>query len=925
MLKHYLIRLIPLFLFQAIAIGAMSQTVISGKINDATSGDPLPGVNIIVKGKVIGTTSNGQGEFSLKVNDSPPMTLSFSFIGFKTQDVEVKEANTTGLEVSLEESTILTEEVIVRGSYVEESIMKSPITVEKVDILGIRQNSAPDFYESVGNLKGVSMNAGSINFQSMNTRGFATIANTRFVQLIDGMDASAPILNFPTGNLVGIGELDAESMELIPGSSSALWGPNAFNGILMLNSKSPFEYQGLSAQVKVGITTSDAQGESYPLSSYGIRYAKAFNNRFAFKINFYYNQATDWKGNDYKTHRFDPANPIDQRPRQDFDGLNLYGDETAINVPNFSPFTRTGFKEEDLIDDYNANSLKGDIGLNYRITDNLELIYTYRYGGGNTVYQGAEKYAIRDFNQQFHKLELKSKNFWVRGYASLTDAGNSYNMSALGAYMNETYSPSATQWVPNYLQAMLGVVPGVSPGNPDAARAWADNGYFNAIGQPENGRPQPGTAAFNTLAETVRNNYFQRTPPGAKFTDDSRMYHVQFNYNLSDMLKFMELNIGGNVRRYDLFTDATILNEDPGPNSVDANFAVKSKRITIDEVGIYAQAAKQISKLKLTGSLRFDKNQNFDALLTPRLSAVFSINENSHFRASFQTGFRNPDIQQQYIYFPSGNGILVGSTEENASRYGIHNGGSWTLQSFQEFRAAGGSINPKTGDVSGPTQILKDAPLSYIKPERLQSIEVGFKGVIFSKVMVDANVFYNTYTNLIGDLLVVNKEVTFHHGDTVVAGTSWSPYVNSNAKVTSLGAGLGIGYNFYKSFNLIGNYAFQQYDADETGGFIAGFNTPKNKITVGVNSRKISNSLPIGFSVNYRWQESFVWNSSFGDWTVPEYGVLDANVSYKASKIKTIFKIGGTNLFGGDYRPNYGSSFVGQQYYVSLTFDQFLN
>jgi outer membrane receptor protein involved in Fe transport len=905
------------------ATGAFAQTTVSGKVTDSGTGEPIPGVNITVKGKVIGTITNGEGVFNLKVNDSPPLTLIFSYVGYNSQESVVNEATTASLEIKLEENVgQLTEIIITSNPTGDVDYMKSNVTVEKVGILAIQQNSSPDMYEAIGNLKGVTMNAGSINFQSMNSRGFATIANTRFMQLIDGMDASAPILNFPTGNLVGIGELDMESMELTPGASSALWGPNAFNGVLMLNSKSPFEYQGLSFQVKAGYTTSDAQGgNAYPLANYGFRYAKAFNNRFAFKFNIYYNQATDWKGNDVTTHRGDPQNPYDQSGRPDFDGLNLYGDETVINVAGFAPITRTGFREEDMIDNYNANSTKGDVALHYRITDNLEAIYSYRYGGGNTVYQGSEKYAIRGFNQQFHKVELKSKNFWVRGYATLTDAGKSYNMSALGAFANEAYSPSATQWVPDFLNAFNGYTapgysdPNYSPGDYAAARRYADRN-----------RPDPNSTYFNQLMRTVREfNYFQRTPPGARFIDDSRIYHAQFNYNLSDMIKVIELNIGGNFRRYSLYTDGTILNEDPGPTVPDPSFELVPSRINVDEYGIYAQAAREISKFKVTASIRYDKNQNFDALLTPRVSVVYTLNETSNIRLSYQTGFRNPDIQSQYIYFPSGNGILLGSTEENAARYGIHNGNAWTKASFTEFRSKGGSINAVDGTVlTGDASLLQVANISYIKPERLQSIEVGYKGLLMKKIMLDLNVFYNIYEDLIGDQLVTSMHETVHHGVVVPAGTPWSPYVNSPETVTSLGAGLGVNYNFYKGFSFIGNYSFQQYTADEEGGFIAGFNTPNNKVTVGVNTRKISNSIPFGFAVNYRWQESFLWNSGFGDWTVPEYGVVDANLSYRASKMKTIFKIGGTNLFGGDYRPNYGSSFVGQQYYVSLTFDQFL-
>lgn len=374
----------------------------------------------------------------------------------------------------------------------------------------------------------------------------------------------------------------------------------------------------------------------------------------------------------------------------------------------------------------------------------------------------------------------------------------------------------------------------------------------------------------------------------------------------------MELNVGGNFRRYSLFTDGTILDEDPTASSpADIN----PKRITIDEYGMYAQAGKQIGILKLQGSMRYDKNQNFDGLFTPRISAVLSITDNSNIRVSYQTGFRNPDIQTQYIYFPSGSGILLGSTKANAERYGIHNGGSWTQASYEAYRAGG----------STDQSLLVEANIKYVKPEQLQSFEIGYKGLIFKKILIDYNLFYNTYTNFMGDQKVYSKNATTHQGQTIAAGTLWDPYVNAPEKVKSLGTGVSVTYNFFKNYTLTGNYSYQQYSApEEVGGFNARFNMPKNKYTVSVGTRKISNKVPIGFNLNYRWQQTFQWSSSYGNWEVPEYGVLDANISYKVSKIRTMFKLGGTNLGGGDYRPNYGSSFVGQQYYLSITFDQFL-
>ncbi|MBK7652830.1 MAG: TonB-dependent receptor, partial [Flammeovirgaceae bacterium] len=112
------------------------------------------------------------------------------------------------------------------------------------------------------------------------------------------------------------------------------------------------------------------------------------------------------------------------------------------------------------------------------------------------------------------------------------------------------------------------------------------------------------------------------------------------------------------------FSSGTIFNEAP-------DAGVNFQRIKINEFGGYAQIAKTFAEsLKLTGSIRYDKNENFDGQVTPRLSAVYTFSQNHNLRASFQTGFRNPDTQAQFIYFPSSSGTLLGSTEANAARYG---------------------------------------------------------------------------------------------------------------------------------------------------------------------------------------------------------------------------------------------------------------
>ena len=495
-----------------------------------------------------------------------------------------------------------------------------------------------------------------------------------------------------------------------------------------------------------------------------------------------------------------------------------------------------------------------------------------------------------------------------------TDAGKSYNLGGLGFVANEAFVPSAT-WAQDYTLAMQGYIPTAAAGNQNAARTYADRNI-----------PLPGTQAFNDVMNSVRANYFQKptsTLPygGAAFTDDSKMYHAEFNYNFVNEIKFAEVQVGANYRQFDLFSNGTIFNEDP-------NGTGTFSRIKINQHGEYIQVAKSLADvLKLTASVRYDKADNFEGRITPRFSAVVTLNENHNIRGSFQTGFRNPDSQAQYIYFPSSGGTIVGGTADNASRYGIYNGGagSYTKSSFDAFKTSGGSINGTTGALTGGNQsVLVTADVNYVKPERLSSFEIGYKGLFGDgKMLLDVNAYWTTYNDFQGNLLVVSKAATTHQAKPVAAGTAFAAYTNIAQTYYSNGIGVGLSYNLPRNFALTGNYSYATFTGNDTPDFVAGFNTPKNKYGIGVSNRKLAKNL--GMNINFRYQDAFQWQSSYGNWMVPAFGVVDAQVNYKLQSYKTMIKIGGTNIGGGDYRTNFGAPYVGQTYYISLVFDQFLN
>ncbi len=582
-----------------------------------------------------------------------------------------------------------------------------------------------------------------------------------------------------------------------------------------------------------------------------------------------------------------------------------------------SQLRRTGIAEERLLDNNKAQSIKGDIGVYFRPfkDKSYEFSYNYRIGYGNSVYQGSERYALRSFTQQFHKVEIKGKDFFIRSYISQTHDGNSFNNTALGSYVNETVSPSGSRWVPTFYGALLPqLLPAIlSPTSSVASILSNPQLYYTMTDSARSVADRP----WNTLTpeekqaviEKVRTGLFQRG--GAGFIDNSRLFHTEAMLDLSRWTgKWIDIQIGGNHRRYSLSTQGTVFNEDPDGTGV-------YKRINIDEYGAFLQLQRKLFKdrLKIQASIRWDKNQNFKSVFSPRVALVgtFGKDRNHNVRVSYQTGFRNPDSQAQFIYFPT-TSILLGGTKANAERYGIYNGGAWTQASYSAFVASNRT----------DSSLLVDANFGYVKPEQLQVVELGYKTVLFKKLLIDINGYFNIYKDFIGQRSVVNKDTTYHQGKVITPGNSWRPYTNLS-DAYSYGAGIGIGYSLPKNMMIRASYNFMDFklksSKDETITINdLGFNASKHQLTVGISGDRVWKGL--GFAVDYRWQSAIAWSSDFADGTVKARGMLDASLSYFVEKAYTTFKVGATNIAGPDYRTNVGGPFIGRTFFVGITFDQ---
>src|SRR5689334_23228150 len=225
------------FLLLMASGSAHAQSAVTGTVTDGETKDPLPGVNIAIKGKAEGDFTSPDGKFNFNVSKFP-VTLVFSFIGFETQEVEV--TGPQNLTIEMIPASMLIGEVVVAASRTEQRKIESPVTIERIGTRDIVNSPQVNYYDMIQGLKGVDVTVSSIGFTSVTTRGFNTSGNTNFLQMVDGMDNQAPGLNFPLGNVIGLTQLDVDNIELLSGASSALYGSRGLNGAMVMTGKSPF-------------------------------------------------------------------------------------------------------------------------------------------------------------------------------------------------------------------------------------------------------------------------------------------------------------------------------------------------------------------------------------------------------------------------------------------------------------------------------------------------------------------------------------------------------------------------------------------------------------------------------------------------------------------------------------------------------------
>lgn len=922
-------------LFFGESLSAQS-TEIRGKISDER-GDPLLGVHITLRGDVYGTITDVDGNFVFNSRIPPPFILHISYVGFESRDIEVTLPDTY-INIRLKEQMLLGQEVVISASRIEENILRSPVSIEKMNLRDIQQVSAANFYDGLYQLKGVDMNVHGLTFRLPNTRGFNSNTNYRMNQIVDGVENIAPGMSFSAGNIFGLSPIDIESLEMVVGASTALYGPGGMNGTLVMHSKDPFRYQGLSVALQSGIMNinSPAIDHPTPMVDVNMRWAKAFSNRMAIKLTGSFLHATDWYAADFRdrTDLEDPS--LTRFTNPGYDGVNTYGDETIVSVnlekvgpqiidgiaesqgiesgtPEYDALfeqaiqyfpdqliTRTGWMESELADTKTQN-IRFGAAVHYFITEQMVTIFQANYAQGTSIYTAQNRFSARDFKLFSGKMEVNDPNFFIRAWGVADQSGSSYDIGGTALQLNERWK-SSENWFTDYLAAytQTALLTGNMQSAHEFARLVADNrdpktGTIFDMEKPA--IPVSGTEDFNRLISEI--TAVPVAEGGSKVFDQSKVYQIEGMYNFSHLIPYFEMQIGVSNRYYSVNSNGTVFADEPG------------NPITMYQLGAFIQINKNFidDHLRLTGAFRYDKHKFFDAQYTPRFSLICFVDRNLEhsIRGTFQTAYRFPSVSSQWLDIDVGAFRSFGGMEDLRNKYNFN-----TIP-----------VYPLSGSNAATDEpVTENGPLDVpgLSPEKVASTEFGYKGLFLGKkLFLDAYAFYNMYKGF--EAIQVCAQLAEDAG--TENDLKYRTNFTTDQPVSSFGWAIGLDYMTPVGILIRSNVAYNELiKGIDDPGVEARFNTPDYRVNFSIGHHAILPNL--GFNINLRWQNNFLWESAIGTGTIPAITLLDAHISYKFSAINTVMKVGGSNLTNKYYTTSFGSAQIGGLYYVSLVYDNII-
>jgi outer membrane receptor for ferrienterochelin and colicins len=405
-------------LLLCLSAGARAQTTtgtLSGKVKDSQSGEPLVGATVRVIGSDAATRRGGAitdrtGSFVITGLAPGTYRISVSYVSYSLPEepsVTIRAGQTSTLDVTMSQTALGMNEVVVSASRRPEKITEAPASVSVVDARSVQEQPALTVIDHLKGVQGVDIVQAGLTQSNVVTRGFNNAFSGTLLTLTDNRMASVPSLRVNAYYFIPLVNEDVQQIELIRGPGSALYGPNTANGVLHVITRSPFSSSGTWVSL--------AGGERNVVQGM-VRHAGTITDRIGYKISGQYMSGTDWVYTDTaevtarETH-------IAEHP-----GINL---DTLLIGRRDSTITRFG----------------GEVRLDMIPTDDMTAILAagFNQAGRNIDITGVGSAQVKDWRYSYYQARLLYKDLFFQAFLNQSNAGNNSDVFTVSPTERGTY------------------------------------------------------------------------------------------------------------------------------------------------------------------------------------------------------------------------------------------------------------------------------------------------------------------------------------------------------------------------------------------------------------------------------------------------------------------------------------------------------
>ncbi|WP_295985381.1 TonB-dependent receptor [uncultured Algibacter sp.] len=829
---------------------------VSGIVTDDTS-QPIPGVSVVIKGTTTGTSTDFDGNYTLKANNGD--TLVFSYVGYEAQEVAVTGST---LNVTMQSGVALDEVILVGSRTAPRSNADSPLPVDVVGVKELTSTGQATFDKALQyripsfNTVQTPVNDATSLLDPYEIRNMGP---SRTLILINGKRKNLSALLY-TQTSPGRGETGADisaiptdaikRVEILRDGASAQYGSDAIAGVMNIILKDNANFG--SATLRTGMT-SEGDGEMFGLS---------VNNG---------STIGDDKGFLNYTIDFSKVNQAN-RPGT----VNAAGEagDFGANIADVQEFLSRNPDAGNINGSPETAASKFLINGGFDLSDNTELYFNSAY-----VYKKVNSFA--NYRTPYWRT--------VDAFPYLADFFPGDNPNNAGGY--DGYVPTFEGLLNDY-NGTIGVKTTINDWNVDLSYTTGGNTQTYTVSDSHNRNEVYGVSYNPAIDEFEATPLYQANsqqsfdPGGTKFTHN--VGNIDISRILSDQVS---IGFGAEFRNetFEVIEGELASYDGGGADSFAGNSPENSGKFNRYNIGGYFSLDYDVSDaFLLSGTIRTENYSDFGNTFVYKLSSRLKLSDNLTARASLSSGFRAPTLHQvytqkaQYSFVP-GQGIQVGGLINNVSTQakllGIPELDAETSNNFTigfggkladnlNFTVDYYSISVKDrivlgseigGTASGNTpldQILQDNNLSDVSffSNALDTKTSGIDVVISKKNMAIGN--GNLDLNLSGNYTIQNERdgavkdipLVANSGQSVVNATQEALFFTSRPETKwILGANYDVNkWGFSLNNTLFGKATFKQQGMSND---LRTEFTPKVVTDLGINF-SASDKLTIALNVN---------------------------------------------------------------------------